>query len=301
LPFYRERSNIAFSIADTLTDFQGMIAPADLGWNPGQLVRDCRLSALHLDHVPVAQRQFQPFYWTQADSPYMNLAGGFETYCKSRARPKSDELRHVLRKTRKLEREIGPVRLQPFTADARVLQKLLDWKAKQYDRTNTGNVFSRSWTVALLERLLMQRDGDFAGMLSALYVGDRLAAAHMGMVSHGVLHWWFPAYDVELRKYSPGLVHLVQVAQQAQSLGIRRIDLGKGPEAFKKSFMSGATGIAEAVVDVRPVVRSVRRWWLRTQDYVRASRFERQARVALKNVRTWLGSARIRARVPGSS
>jgi CelD/BcsL family acetyltransferase involved in cellulose biosynthesis len=50
--------------------------------------------------------------------------------------------------------------------------------------------------VQLLERLLAARGEAFVGKLLALYAGDQLIAIELAMRSHGVLHGWFPAYDV---------------------------------------------------------------------------------------------------------
>ena len=75
------------------------------------------------------------------------------------------------------------------------------------------NVFAFPWTRALLDRIFACRGEAFAGELSALYAGDRLAAVHFGMRSYGVLHLWFPSYDADLAKFSPGLIHDLELHQ----------------------------------------------------------------------------------------
>ena len=47
----------------------------------------------------------------------------------------------------------------------------------------------------LLRRLFDTRSSDFGGMLSAVYAGPHLVAAHFGLRAGPVLHWWFPVYD----------------------------------------------------------------------------------------------------------
>jgi CelD/BcsL family acetyltransferase involved in cellulose biosynthesis len=130
----------------------------------------------------------------------------------------------------------------------------------------------------------------FSGVLSALYVGNRLAAAHLGMRSFGVLHFWFPAYDPELGRYSPGLVLLVEMARAAAALGIRRIDLGRGNERYKRSLMSGAIPLAEGAVDLRPAAALLQRGWLRMRESLRGSLLHLPARYVVRSIRRRLNS-----------
>jgi CelD/BcsL family acetyltransferase involved in cellulose biosynthesis len=109
-------------------------------------------------------------------------------------------------------------------------------------------------------------------------VGDRLAAVNLCMRSNHVLHSWFPAYDVEFSKYSVGLILLVETARAAESLGIKRIDLGKGDEPYKRDFMSGATMVAEGSVERSPLTYRARSGWHHAREYVKASPLADSAR-----------------------
>ena len=90
-------------------------------------------------------------------------------------------------------------------------------------------------------------------MMSALYMGDVLAAVLLSMRSYGVLHAWFSAYRPDFAPLSPGLILWLELARLCPELGIRRIDMGKGPEEYKRHLMSGAIDVAEGSVDLRPV------------------------------------------------
>ncbi len=182
-----------------------------------------------------------------------------------------------------------PLRFEMHTTDQQVFDTLLAWKADQYQRTNLANVFGVPWTVGLLETILACQTDNFAGMLSALYVGDRLIAAHCGMRSADVLHCWFPAYDVEYGKYSPGLILLAETARQCREQGIRRIDLGKGKERYKLSLGSGTIAVAEGSVYCRSMARTLRTGWRRTKDWIRATPFREPARKSLRWMRSICG------------
>jgi CelD/BcsL family acetyltransferase involved in cellulose biosynthesis len=95
-------------------------------------------------------------------------------------------------------------------------------------------------------------------MLSLLYAGERLVAGHFGMRGRSVWHYWFPAYDPEVAKYSPGLILLLKMAEHAPSLGVRTIDLGKGMSLYKQRLMNASVLLASGSVEL-PSWRSIRR------------------------------------------
>jgi CelD/BcsL family acetyltransferase involved in cellulose biosynthesis len=99
----------------------------------------------------------------------------------------------------------------------------------------------------------------FAGVCSTLRAGDRLVAVHVGMRSPQVLHWWFPAYDRELARYSPGMILLFRLAEAAHSAGIRTIDLGKGDEDYKQRVMTRGVVIREGAVEMPSLLSTMRR------------------------------------------
>ena len=77
----------------------------------------------------------------------------------------------------------------------------------------------------------------------------------------------------------------------AESLGIRRIILGKGNDAYKQRFMSDSEHVLQGCVDVRPAVSAARRAWRQTRDTVKASPLRAPAQVPAKivnRISTWL-------------
>jgi CelD/BcsL family acetyltransferase involved in cellulose biosynthesis len=91
---------------------------------------------------------------------------------------------------------------------------------------------------------------DFSGALSLLYAGDRMIAGHFGMRSDSVWHYWFPAYDAMLAKYSPGIVLLLKMIEHACEAGISTIDLGKGMSPYKKRFMNAQVDVSSGSVEL---------------------------------------------------
>ena len=270
-PFHRNKANIAQPVCGRLSEFHGVVARQDCTWDPVELIRGCGLRAWAFDHLLASQEPFAGHSWGESDSPYIDLRQGFAGYRKERRRAKSSQLEQVIRKMRKIEREIGPLRYDMNCSDPEALLKLIDWKSQQYRRTRVLDIFQQKWVTDMLESLSRTSTDDFAGVLSALYVNDRIAAVHFGIRSKRALHWWFPAFDHEFKKYSPGLILLVKLLESAADGGIQRVDLGKSHERYKRSLMSDATALIEGAVDHRPLTRAVRLCWYTMKKLMRSS------------------------------
>ncbi|MBI2824605.1 MAG: GNAT family N-acetyltransferase [Planctomycetia bacterium] len=282
-PYQRTPWNSGRPVGGRLSDFQAVIAPADVTWEPLDLLRSCRLWAWHFDHLLTAQHSFGPHMWRHDDSPFISVADSFNGCHAAHASRRRAANEHG-QKRRKIEREIGPVRFVAHVTDRAVLSKLIEWKGAQFYRTGLRNIFEFAWVRDLLDKMLEYDGEDFAPMLSAVYAGDVLAAIHFGMRASGVLHSWFPAYNHELARYSPGVLQFLEMMDAAPSLGIRRIDLGKGPELFKRRLMTGAACVAEGTVDLHPATAVVRRVWRTTREHVRSSRFYAPVRVPARMI-----------------
>ena len=63
-------------------------------------------------------------------------------------------------KTRKMNREIGPVRLELDCRDPQVREVAIEWKRQQYRRTHILDLFGPSWTRKLVAALHEGRESD---------------------------------------------------------------------------------------------------------------------------------------------
>ena len=135
------------------------------------------------------------------------------------------------------------------TCDVGVLHALMAWKSAQYRQTNHVDRFSEPWLVGLIETLLATRSEGVSGLLSALYAGDQLVAAQFGLRNSSLLVGWFTAYNIRFRKYTPGLVHLRQLAEEMAAAGILVIDMGAGAKSYYKDTMKSDDGyVARGIV-----------------------------------------------------
>ena len=256
-PHLRARWGSGRPVGGPLSDYHGVIARPDCEWQLDGLMRAARLSVWTFDHLVGAERQFAPYVTGSASSPQIDLTGGYENYARGRREAGSEYLRKTEGLARKLAREVGELRFELH--DAGALEQVIRWKSDQYRRSNLTDVFGVAWTRELLGRIAHLEAGGFAGLCSVLRAGDRVVAAHLGMRSREVLHYWFPAYDPEYAKFSTGIILLLRIAQAAASLGIRAIDLGKGDARYKQRLMTGAVELREGYVERPSLIAAARR------------------------------------------
>lgn len=284
-PFQRERWGVGKPLGGNMSDYHGLIAERSLELDPAALLRACGLRLWRFNHLLASQRTFAPYHAQQAASPFLDLSGGFEAYKAARSAAGSKVIAQADRKARKLSREIGDLRFDVEDADPAALRELISWKSAQYRRTGAPDLFQSKWRTDLVERIMATRTPEFAGVLSTLRAGDRLVAAHFGIRSRTALHWWFPAYDAEFGRFSPGLVLLVQLARNAELCGAQMLDLGRGDDSYKVRLMSGSVPLAEGAVAVTRTLAAGHRLRGGVERVVRRSTAAEPARHAIRWVR----------------
>jgi CelD/BcsL family acetyltransferase involved in cellulose biosynthesis len=285
-PFQRGRWGSGRPVGWRLSDYHGAIVEPGLSWDPKDLIRDCGLKTWEFDHLIASQRAFEPFHRSRGESPVMELSNGFEAYAAERRRGGGRAIPKLGRQAHKLEQEHGTLRFAVHVAEPEALGTLLRWKREQYRRTGAKDILAHDWARRVVERVHATQTPTFAGVLSALYAGDRIAALHMGLRSSSVWHSWFPAYDPDLASYSPGLVLLLKMAESAESLGMQTIDLGKGEAEYKRRLMSGSVALAEGRVERPSLAAAALRLRHATRPLARRASLAGSAgRIAKRSVR----------------
>lgn len=227
-PFQRINRNVGKAVAWRLSEFHGLIIKKGVAWDAETLLKNSGLSTWHFDHLVASQEPFQPYHIRMEDSTYMDLGKGYEAYCNQRRQAGSNAILQGMRKSRKIAREIGPLRFDWHTTDTNVFKALVTWKRNHLRHSPSLDFFRFKWVIDLLESIRLIQTEEFAAVLSALYAGDHLIAVHLGLHSSHVFSSWIPTYDPDFRKYSPGLILHIEMAKKAADMGIKRIDLGRG-------------------------------------------------------------------------
>jgi CelD/BcsL family acetyltransferase involved in cellulose biosynthesis len=84
-----------------------------------------------------------------------------------------------------------------------------------------------------------------------LSAGGKVIASELGLTCGERHHLWFPIYDAEYARYSPGHLMTLETLKVAAAQGIRRVDFGSGGEAYKRDFAVAMEPVHEGVVSVR--------------------------------------------------
>jgi CelD/BcsL family acetyltransferase involved in cellulose biosynthesis len=270
-PFHRRRGGVGRPVGLGLSDYHGVVAEPRVHWDVEGLLKACGLVSYEFDHLPVSQVEFGANVERVCKSPIVGLVDGFRAFRETRGKAGRKQLREVERKREKLAEDGNPIKFVVSSSDGDVLRKLMEWKSAQCGRTGTFDYFGLKWCRRLVEGILRCEASSFGGVLSCLYVGESLIAAHFGMRSKTVWHSWFPAYSQEWRAYSPGMVLLVEIIRAGAGQGMGYLDFGKGMSTYKKRFMTDAIDVGEGRVEIASVINSARRVRERAEEWARTS------------------------------
>ena len=293
LPYERGPLGQGRAIGLGVSDAQGAILRPGLVLETGELLRACSVSSFAFDNLEADQELFVRYAAEEHATYVIDVEKGFETY-ESVLRAQSPKfLKTTLAKERRLGRQVGELRFVFDERDPAALRTLMEWKSAQYRRTGRRDRFAQEWISRLVARLAQTRAPDCSGTLSVLYAGGRPVAAHFGLRSASVLACWFPAYDPDFARYSPGLVLHLRMAEAAAAGGIGMLDLGRGPAEYKDALKTGELPVYEGAV-TRPGVGTALHW-LSREPARRAHSFVRsRPRLASLAARTLKGAARLR-------
>jgi CelD/BcsL family acetyltransferase involved in cellulose biosynthesis len=228
-------------------DFQGPVMAPQSGFDPRELLVD-GVRAFEFDHWLLPSPDLEPWIETRAASPYVEVAGGLDGYLARASKSGRDNMGQARRRTARAERELGPLTFRAESSDDQALAWLVDRKREQYAATGARDHFASGDRRALLSLLLDTHEPGCEGILSTVRFGETLVAAHFGIRTRSVLHWWFPVYDPAYAALAPGWILLRELALAAPELGLERIDLGRGDDEYKRRARTGEVEVAAGSV-----------------------------------------------------
>ncbi|MFI6498797.1 GNAT family N-acetyltransferase [Nonomuraea typhae] len=258
-PYERHAFGIGRPLGGFLTTCHGLISVPGLELEAKALLRACGLNVFGFDHMVAGQPTFAPYETDVRPAAVMDFTSGYEAWLEQVKRNSAKNLKTWRYKERKLAREHGDLRLSWASTDPAELGRLLAWKSDQYRRTGRVDRFAQPWIVRLTEQMHAEQSADFAGVLTMLYAGDVPVAGHFGLRTATTLVGWFPAYDTEFGKYSPGIVHHLQMAEAAAGAGLHMVDMGKGGKDYKHWLQSGTLHVSEGRLS-RPSAAAAVHW-----------------------------------------
>lgn len=251
LPFQR-RGGTLQPLGAPLTDYHGLIAPADADLNIAEIVerlggRVLRVSGLRSRTGASVDPRLTPRVAMTAD-----LRDGYGAWLAERSAARPGVFKNLRRAERALARDVGPVRFSLGAAEPGLLDHVLSRKREQMARTGWPDIFACGWTEAFLRRLAASGDAEFGVRLAVLRAGERVVSAEIGLHGAGVRHLWFPVYETDLGRYAPGMLMTIKTLEACAEAGIRQVDFGAGGEAYKAAFAEPAGLVYEGSIAGRP-------------------------------------------------
>ncbi|MBO0867808.1 MAG: GNAT family N-acetyltransferase [Micromonosporaceae bacterium] len=265
-------------------DFQAPILAPGTTFPPLRLLTGGARS-FHFDHLLPVAAGFEPWVESSRPSPYLDTTGGLDGYLGRASRSGKENMGQARRRAAKAERTHGTIRFTADTVDDAALRRVIELKRAQYQATGARDYLALPGRVALLSGLLHTRQTAFGGLLSTVYAGEHLIAAHFGIRSGRVLHWWFPVYEPAFAALSPGWILLRELVAACPSLGIERIDLGRGDDEYKRRAKTGEVWVGQGVVTRSAARRMLRRAGNSLVAGARSSRLGPQLRWAAHRLR----------------
>lgn len=223
-------------IGGILNDFCGVLL--DRSQHPpigvDHLLRCARLSTFEFSHLEEKQTDLGPC-GIRSDGARIRLDCGPAQYWASVKAHHGSQYDTLRNRDRKISRDFRDIEFTFTHQDINDrLHLLIAEKRKQFERTGADDeALADGWALRCLQHIAGYQKGRCVPVFSSLYLDGRWAALHFGIRSEGVLHYWFPVYNEQFRKMSPGLVLLSKMIDAAPSYGIHEIDLGEGLTTYK--------------------------------------------------------------------
>ncbi len=164
-----------------------------------------------------------------------DLTNGWDAYDTGQRTEWRKFFRDKDRARRSLERDRGEVTVR-LGADLADLDRLIGLKSDQYRRSGRHDIFACGWTADLLKVLLTSRDPDFGATLAVLEAGGEPVAFEYGLHACDRYHFWLPAYEAQVARYSPGMLLSLDTMKLSADRGFKVFDLGFAGEPYKKYF-----------------------------------------------------------------
>ena len=251
LPFQRRTAGLCGPVGGHLNDIHGLIAAPGFQADPANLLESAGLQMLSLRHAPVGQAALGARFGAPHAFHVMDLADGYDVYEGRREPNAKSAFRAIRTRDAKARKQYGSVTHVFEETNPAVFDRLIAWKREQYAATGQPSLFDFGWVRELAGRLHSSRDAALRGQLSCLYFGDTLVAAHFGLRTRDVLHYWFPGYDPAFADLSPGNILLHHMAKSAAAQGCKALHLGSGDYRYKLEFADRSFTVTDGVAFAR--------------------------------------------------
>ncbi len=236
--FHRLKNGLARPVGAPVSDHQGMVSEPGFIEDVTEVLFEAGIGALPFSSWSSPTKEFLTFATHNEDSHILDLSSGPDQYFAEQQQQHHKYFKKMRQRARGVIRDYANAEFRFDIQDQELLERLFQWKHDQHARTHSLDVLHIPWVKALLENAYASTDPGFRAVLFGYKIGGEWAAAELGLLAGGVYHSWIAAYDEKYSRASPGLLLLHGVIEQADKLGIKQIDLGRGHSHYKKYYAS---------------------------------------------------------------
>lgn len=248
LPFHLTRSGVGKPIGGQLNDYQGPILAPDSSVEPQVLLDAAGISCYDYNHLPLSFGKLTAEAHTRSISPQMDLSEGYDAFVARKGSSWTRAKKLMRRRYRKTEEQFGPIRFTFHNPEESAYRQHVAMKNALLERVGTRFRIAPDWIGDTLNHLRQMQEPEFLGVMTTLHAGDRLIAAHFGLRSSTIWHFWFSSYDLELYKLGPGINLVDHCAMAAQEHGLSAIDFGRGDADYKLLFADRKIELCEGSI-----------------------------------------------------
>lgn len=243
LPHHRRPGGMARPLGAPLADYHGLIAGADSGLTQAAVLSLAGLSAYRFTGLVDPHGVFAGAARGESVGYSIVLDEDPDAYLERLRAASAKRFKNWRRLDSKLEREVGPVRIE-VSDDPAVYRQIMDWKREQLVRTGVADFLRPDWIRDLLQGFADGR-GPLRGLTLALWAGDTLAAGHFGVAANGWYHPWVASTNPSLGEYSPGQTFLMKAIAAMPGLGLTVYDLGPSHDHYKRHYAAPTQMVGE--------------------------------------------------------
>lgn len=243
LPHHRRPGGLGRPLGAPLSDYHGLIAAPHAGLTQAEVLRLAGLSAYRFTGLIDPRGVFAETEQGESAGYAITLNEAPDAYLERLRAASPKRFKNWRRLDSKLEREVGPVRMEA-SEDPAVYDQIMDWKREQLVRTGVADFLRPDWTRELLASFAGGR-GPLRGLTLTMWAGDTLAAGHFGVMQNGWYHPWVASTNPDLGEYSPGQTFLMRAIAAMPGLGMTTYDLGPSHDHYKRHYAAPAQTVGE--------------------------------------------------------
>lgn len=226
----------AMGLGAPIADHQGAVGGADLEFDSAKICRALGVGRIDLANVPAGQQLLAGGVAGAAGSWIAETSGGRDLYEAALKQRRSEFVRQMDKKQRKLAREQEGVEFRAASADRADFETLLAWKNAQLKSSGQPQIWAVPWVRRALNACFEARAAAFGGVVFSLSRGGQLIAGAFCLRAGSTMNLWLIAHDPVFDAYSPGVQLTRRIVGWAGEHGLAEVEFGPGDYQYKRQL-----------------------------------------------------------------